>query len=144
MLAPPRGARPHSLRNTAVDLSPMEIYFLHKSKLLSTWRLPPDHSWYAASHPGLFVSCNIPRTLQSTLTRFRSEHLRPMNFENDERIFLPCSCSIFAKFSHLFACLGVSWSHLLAEQERIFKLQLNLYISGLQPPVLGSNTADPH
>ncbi|GFR26622.1 hypothetical protein TNCT_654541 [Trichonephila clavata] len=90
------------------NLKPFESLYLHKSKLLSLWRQTPDHNWYAASNSRLPLSCSGPRTLQSSLVRFRNGHLRPMKFQ-----FSPCSLPVSPSY---LTCLGVSCRHLVAEQ----------------------------
>ncbi|KAG8177772.1 hypothetical protein JTE90_010348 [Oedothorax gibbosus] len=33
-----------------------------------------------------------------------------------------CTCTVPASLAHLFRCVGVSWRHLIDEQERIFNI----------------------
>ncbi|GFU63744.1 RNA-directed DNA polymerase from mobile element jockey [Trichonephila clavipes] len=47
-----RSGRDLLITNSA-DLTALGIHSLYSSKLVSTWRLPPDHNWYAACRPGL-------------------------------------------------------------------------------------------
>ncbi|GFW67637.1 RNase H domain-containing protein [Trichonephila clavipes] len=107
----------------SADLTPLEIYFLHTSILISTCHLSSDRNWFAASRPGLSLSSSGPRALQSVLERLRSGgRLRPMKFQNAEWILPPCSCSLLTSSFHLFAFSVVSWRHLIAEKKRNFRL----------------------
>ncbi|GFX64317.1 hypothetical protein TNCV_1500411 [Trichonephila clavipes] len=64
---------------------------------------------------------NGTRALQKALARFRSGHLKPIKFQNGERIFLRVS-SLPVLLIFLFLWVSVSWRHLMAKQERIFEL----------------------
>ncbi|GFV06508.1 potassium voltage-gated channel subfamily KQT member 5 [Trichonephila clavipes] len=47
---------------------------------------------------------------------------RGLESEDGEMTFLPCSCFLPTRPSHLLACSGVSWRRFMIEQKRIFKL----------------------
>ncbi|UYV83735.1 hypothetical protein LAZ67_23002379 [Cordylochernes scorpioides] len=68
--------------------------------------LPPKHSWYSGVNPGGALNLRN-RQHQTTLTRFRTGHLKPLKIENNNKIYLPCpKCSLApAAPEHILACI---------------------------------------
>ncbi|UYV65368.1 hypothetical protein LAZ67_3004085 [Cordylochernes scorpioides] len=58
------------------------------------WRIPPKHSWYSGVNPGGALNIRN-RQHQTTLTRFRTGHLKPLKIENNKKIYPTCpKCSL--------------------------------------------------
>ncbi|UYV77331.1 WDR24 [Cordylochernes scorpioides] len=59
-----------------------EIETIAKTKINKNWRIPPKHSWYSGVNPGGALKIRN-RQHQTTLTRFRTGHLKPLKIENN-------------------------------------------------------------
>ncbi|UYV64878.1 hypothetical protein LAZ67_3002250 [Cordylochernes scorpioides] len=111
-----------------------EIETVAKTKMNKNWRIPPEHSctpiadiqvtqpkgndacmmsghcwlhsWYSGVNTG--GALNIRNRLhQTTLTRFRTGHLKPLKIENNNKIYPTCpKCSLTpAAPEHILACI---------------------------------------
>ncbi|UYV79164.1 PPM1J [Cordylochernes scorpioides] len=83
-----------------------EIETVAKTKINKNWRIPPKHSWYSGVNPGGALNIRN-RQHQTTLTRFRTSHLKPLKIENNNKIyptFPKCSLSPAAP-EHILACI---------------------------------------
>ncbi|UYV72399.1 hypothetical protein LAZ67_9002952 [Cordylochernes scorpioides] len=83
-----------------------EIETVVKTKINKNWRIPPMHSWYSGVNPGGALNIrNIQH--QTTLTRFRTGHLKPLKIENNNKIYPTCpKCSLApAAPEHILACI---------------------------------------
>ncbi|UYV79930.1 hypothetical protein LAZ67_18001125, partial [Cordylochernes scorpioides] len=71
-----------------------EIETIAKTKINKNWRIPPKHSWYSGVNPGGALNIRN-RQHQTTLTRFRTGHLKPLKIENNNKIYPTCpKCSL--------------------------------------------------
>ncbi|UYV80471.1 hypothetical protein LAZ67_19000259, partial [Cordylochernes scorpioides] len=71
-----------------------EIETIAKTKINKNWRIPPKHSWYSGVNPGGALKIRN-RQHQTTLTRFRTGHLKPLKIENNNKIYPTCpKCSL--------------------------------------------------
>ncbi|UYV76333.1 hypothetical protein LAZ67_14000036, partial [Cordylochernes scorpioides] len=74
-----------------------EIETIAKTKINKNWRIPPKHSWYSGVNPGEALKIKN-RQHQTTLTRFRTGHLKPLKIENNNKIYPTCpKCSLVRK-----------------------------------------------
>ncbi|UYV79947.1 GRIN2B [Cordylochernes scorpioides] len=83
-----------------------EIETVAKTKINKNWRIPPKHSWYSGVNPGGALNIRN-RQHQTTLTRFRTGHLKPLKIENNNKIYPTCpKCSLApAAPEHILACI---------------------------------------
>ncbi|UYV69472.1 hypothetical protein LAZ67_6003711 [Cordylochernes scorpioides] len=83
-----------------------EIETIAKTKINKNWRIPPKHSWYSGVNPGGALKIRN-RQHQTTLTRFRTGHLKPLKIENNNKIYPTCpKCSLVpAAPEHILACI---------------------------------------
>ncbi|UYV83951.1 hypothetical protein LAZ67_X000680 [Cordylochernes scorpioides] len=83
-----------------------EIETIAKTKINKNWRIPPKHSWYSGVNPGGALNIRN-RQHQTTLTRFRTGHLKPLKIENNNKIYPTCpKCSLVpAAPEHILACI---------------------------------------
>ncbi|UYV65644.1 hypothetical protein LAZ67_3004944 [Cordylochernes scorpioides] len=83
-----------------------EIETIAKTKINKNWRIPPKHSWYSGVNPGGALKIRN-RQHQTTLTRFRTGHLKPLKIENNNKIYPTCpKCSLApAAPEHILACI---------------------------------------
>ncbi|UYV80433.1 hypothetical protein LAZ67_19000179 [Cordylochernes scorpioides] len=83
-----------------------EIETVAKTKINKNWRIPPKHSWYSGVNPGGALNIRN-RQHQTTLTRFRTGHLKPLKIENNNKIYPTCpKCSLSpAAPEHILACI---------------------------------------
>ncbi|UYV81132.1 hypothetical protein LAZ67_20000127 [Cordylochernes scorpioides] len=83
-----------------------EIETVAKTKISKNWRIPPKHSWYSGVNPGGALNIRN-RQHQTTLTRFRTDHLKPLKIENNNKIYPTCpKCSLApAAPEHILACI---------------------------------------
>ncbi|UYV71655.1 hypothetical protein LAZ67_8004009 [Cordylochernes scorpioides] len=83
-----------------------EIETLAKTKINKNWRIPPKHSLYSGVNPGGALNIRN-RQHQTTLTRFRTCHLKPLKIENNNKIYPTCpKCSLApAAPEHILACI---------------------------------------
>ncbi|UYV68680.1 hypothetical protein LAZ67_6000426 [Cordylochernes scorpioides] len=83
-----------------------EIETIAKTKINKNWRIPPKHSWYSGVNPGEALKIRN-RQHQTTLTRFRTGHLKPLKIENNNKIYPTClKCSLVpAAPEHILACI---------------------------------------
>ncbi|UYV61256.1 hypothetical protein LAZ67_1004126, partial [Cordylochernes scorpioides] len=83
-----------------------EIKTIAKTKINKNWRIPPKHSWYSGVNPGGALNIRN-RQHQTTLTRFRTGHLKPLKIENNNKIYPTCpKCSLSpAAPEHILACI---------------------------------------
>ncbi|UYV80964.1 hypothetical protein LAZ67_19002292, partial [Cordylochernes scorpioides] len=83
-----------------------EIETVVKTKINKNWRIPPMHSWYSGVNPGGALNIRN-RQHQTTLTRFRTGHLKPLKIENNNKIYPTCpKCSLApAAPDHILACI---------------------------------------
>ncbi|UYV80245.1 hypothetical protein LAZ67_18002138, partial [Cordylochernes scorpioides] len=83
-----------------------EIETIAKTKINKNWRIPPKHSWYSEVNPGGALNIRN-RQHQTTLTRFRTGHLKPLKIENNNKIYPTCpKCSLSpAAPEHILACI---------------------------------------
>ncbi|UYV76317.1 hypothetical protein LAZ67_14000006, partial [Cordylochernes scorpioides] len=83
-----------------------EIEAIAKTKINKNWRIPPKHSWYSGVNPGEALKIRN-RQHQTTLTRFRTGHLKPLKIENNNKIYPTCpKCSLVpAAPEHILACI---------------------------------------
>ncbi|UYV78617.1 hypothetical protein LAZ67_16002180 [Cordylochernes scorpioides] len=83
-----------------------EIETVAKTKINKNWRIPPKHSWYSGVNPGGALNIRN-RQHQTTLTRFRTGHLKPLKIENNNKIYPICpKCSLSpAAPEHILACI---------------------------------------
>ncbi|UYV73888.1 hypothetical protein LAZ67_11001272 [Cordylochernes scorpioides] len=77
-----------------------------KTKMNKNWRIPSKHSWYSGVNPGGALNIRN-RQHQTTLTRFRTGHLKPLKIENNNKIYPTCpKCSLApAAPEHILACI---------------------------------------
>ncbi|UYV80166.1 hypothetical protein LAZ67_18001866 [Cordylochernes scorpioides] len=83
-----------------------EIETVAKTKINKIWRIPPKHSWYGGVNPGGALNIRN-RQHQTTLTRFRTGHLKPLKIENNNKIYPTYpKCSLApAAPEHILACI---------------------------------------
>ncbi|UYV81183.1 hypothetical protein LAZ67_20000247 [Cordylochernes scorpioides] len=83
-----------------------EIETVAKTKINKNWRIPPKHSWYSGVNPGGALNIRN-RQHQTTLTRFRTGHLKPLKIEINNKIYPTCpKCSLApAAPEHILACI---------------------------------------
>ncbi|UYV65303.1 hypothetical protein LAZ67_3003884 [Cordylochernes scorpioides] len=83
-----------------------EIETVAKTKINKNWRIPPKHSWYSGVNSGGALNIRN-RQHQTTLTRFRTGHLKPLKIENNNKIYHTCpKCSLSpAAPEHILACI---------------------------------------
>ncbi|UYV84497.1 hypothetical protein LAZ67_X002386 [Cordylochernes scorpioides] len=83
-----------------------EIETVVKTKINKNWRIPPMHSWYSGVNPGGALNIRN-RQHQTTLTRFRTAHLKPLKIENNNKIYPTCpKCSLAPPApDHILACI---------------------------------------
>ncbi|UYV81606.1 hypothetical protein LAZ67_20001679 [Cordylochernes scorpioides] len=83
-----------------------EIETVAKTKINKNWRIPPKHSWYSGADPGGALNIRN-RQHQTTLTRFRTGHLKPLKIRNNNKIYPTCpKCSLApAAPEHVLACI---------------------------------------
>ncbi|UYV81538.1 hypothetical protein LAZ67_20001475 [Cordylochernes scorpioides] len=83
-----------------------EIETIAKTKINKNWRIPPKHTWYSGVNPGGALNIRN-RQHQTTLTRFRTGHLKPLKIENNNKIYPTCpKCSLVpAAPEHILACI---------------------------------------
>ncbi|UYV71749.1 hypothetical protein LAZ67_9000227 [Cordylochernes scorpioides] len=83
-----------------------EIETIAKTRINKNWRIPPKHSWYSGVNPGGALNIRN-RQHQTTLTRFRTGHLKPLKIENNNKIYPTCpKCSLVpAAPEHILACI---------------------------------------
>ncbi|UYV76318.1 hypothetical protein LAZ67_14000008, partial [Cordylochernes scorpioides] len=80
-----------------------EIETIAKTKINKNWRIPPKHSWYSGVNPGGALNIRN-RQHQTTLTRFRTGHLKPLKIENNNKIYPTCpKCSLVIPNMEAFA-----------------------------------------
>ncbi|UYV74764.1 hypothetical protein LAZ67_12000855 [Cordylochernes scorpioides] len=96
-----------SIRNTNYQ----NIWILTDSRsaiqhLSHTGELRDKHSWYSGVNPGEALKIRN-RQHQTTLTRFRTGHLKPLKIENNNKIYPTCpKCSLVpAAPEHILACI---------------------------------------
>ncbi|UYV85173.1 hypothetical protein LAZ67_X004806 [Cordylochernes scorpioides] len=75
-----------------------------KKKYLVNWRIPPKHNWYSGVDPGGALNLRN-RQHQTTLTRFRTGHLKPLKIENNNKITCPKCSLVPAAPEHILACI---------------------------------------
>ncbi|UYV80218.1 hypothetical protein LAZ67_18002061 [Cordylochernes scorpioides] len=82
------------------------IVTVAKTKINKNWRIPPKHSWYRGVNPGGALNIRN-RQHRTTLTRFRTGHLKPLKIENNNKIYPTCpKCSLRpAAPEHILACI---------------------------------------
>ncbi|UYV85180.1 hypothetical protein LAZ67_X004830 [Cordylochernes scorpioides] len=97
---------PHTLALKKNKLPFKEIETIAKTKINKNWRIPPKHSWYSGVNPGGALNIRN-RQHQTTLTRFRTGHLKPLKIENNNKIYPTCpKCSLApAAPEHILACI---------------------------------------
>ncbi|UYV85154.1 hypothetical protein LAZ67_X004755, partial [Cordylochernes scorpioides] len=76
-----------------------EIETIAKTKINKNWRIPPKHSWYSGVNPGGALNIRN-RQHQTTLTRFRTGHLKPLKIENNNKIYPTCPKCSLDNFHH--------------------------------------------
>ncbi|UYV69029.1 hypothetical protein LAZ67_6002109 [Cordylochernes scorpioides] len=83
-----------------------EIETVAKTKINKNWRILPKHSWYSGVNPGGALNIRN-RQHQTTLTRYRTGHLKPLKIENNNKIYPTCpKCSLApAAPEHILACI---------------------------------------
>ncbi|UYV79509.1 hypothetical protein LAZ67_17002943, partial [Cordylochernes scorpioides] len=83
-----------------------EIETVAKTKINKNWRIPTKHSWYSGVNPGGALNIRN-RQHQTTLTRFRTGHLKPLKIENNNKIYPTCpKCSLAPGApEHILACI---------------------------------------
>ncbi|GFW22912.1 uncharacterized protein TNCV_2381271 [Trichonephila clavipes] len=104
------------LNPSSTVLTHSEIHSFQKYKMNLTWRNPPAHHWYAAKSPGLSIESRSSRAHQTSLARFKSDHLRSMTFVQGVKSFFTCTCSLLASPAHLLDWWGISLRQLYEEQ----------------------------
>ncbi|UYV60656.1 ATM [Cordylochernes scorpioides] len=99
-----------------------EIETVAKTKINKNWRIPPKHSWYSGVNPGGALNIRN-RQHQTTLTRFRTGHLKPLKIENNNKIYPTCpKCSLSpAAPEHILACIRCTKRDLLERPLLIIK-----------------------
>ncbi|UYV80867.1 hypothetical protein LAZ67_19002035 [Cordylochernes scorpioides] len=83
-----------------------EIETVAKTKINKNWRIPPKHIWYSGVNTGGALNIRN-RQHQTTLTRFRTGHLKPLKIENNNKIYPTCpKCSLApAAPEQILACI---------------------------------------
>jgi hypothetical protein len=73
-----------------------------------TWRHSMNHQWYVETTPGETISLNLPRELQTMVSRLKSGHLKSIRFNNGIKEFPDCpKCNgEQATPDHIVRCSG--------------------------------------
>ncbi|UYV70473.1 hypothetical protein LAZ67_7003162 [Cordylochernes scorpioides] len=84
------------------------IYLMFLINDPKNWRIPPKHSWYSGVNPGGALNIRN-RQHQTTLTRFRTGHLKPLKIEKNNKIYPTAHCPkcslVPAASEHILACI---------------------------------------
>ncbi|GFW49313.1 uncharacterized protein TNCV_3058231 [Trichonephila clavipes] len=80
----------------------------HQNK--TAWITPPEHHWYQCSRPGGSLAHGFTRQDQTLLSRFRSGHIKSMQFSEGRKSCEMCTnCSSEpATPAHILECLGLT------------------------------------
>ncbi|GBN83276.1 hypothetical protein AVEN_254658-1 [Araneus ventricosus] len=72
-----------------------------------TWRIPSIHDWYQQKHPGAVLELKGDTKLQTTTTRFISEHTRTLSYAQGQNVFPVClKCKTHQSTpDHLLSCM---------------------------------------
>ncbi|UYV67086.1 MAP4K1 [Cordylochernes scorpioides] len=114
-----------------------EIETVVKTKINKNWRIPPMHSWYSGVNPGGALNIRN-RQHQTTLTRFRTGHLKPLKIENNNKIYPTCpKCSLApAAPEHILACIRCTkqdlWERPLLIIKQLEEHELMEFVRSLQ------------
>ncbi|GFX00851.1 uncharacterized protein TNCV_4578181 [Trichonephila clavipes] len=97
-------------------LTSTEVYSRAKELICKTWVVPPVHPWYFQRHPGSTISFMGSRSYQTTFSRFSTDHLSCMNFEDGKKSFPICPKCNISPFSHqyILQCQGFSCEEAVA------------------------------
>ncbi|GBM02055.1 hypothetical protein AVEN_209746-1 [Araneus ventricosus] len=98
-------------------LTYLELFSRAKSRIKTTWLIPPEQRWYQGSRPDGCLSIDCSRRDQTTLTRFLSGHIRSLTFSDNSKCFEICpQCTAEqATPDHILACLGLSKQDLVSD-----------------------------
>ncbi|UYV77588.1 hypothetical protein LAZ67_15001636 [Cordylochernes scorpioides] len=117
-----------------------EIETVVKTKINKNWRIPPMHSWYSGVNPGGALNIRN-RQHQTTLTRFRTGHLKPLKIENNNKIyptFPKCSLAPAAP-DHILACIRCTkqdlWERPLLIIKQLEEHELMEFLEAAENPV---------
>ncbi|UYV72918.1 hypothetical protein LAZ67_10001175 [Cordylochernes scorpioides] len=92
-----------------------EIETIAKTKINKNWRIPPKHSWYSGVNPGGALKIKN-RQHQTTLTRFRTGHLKPLKIENNNKTYPTCpKCSLSIPIVHEAHVIQIPDLHMLVQ-----------------------------
>ncbi|UYV68044.1 hypothetical protein LAZ67_5002897 [Cordylochernes scorpioides] len=123
-----------------------EIETIAKTKINKNWRISPKHSWYSGVNPGGALKIRI-RQHQTTLTRFRTGHLKPLKIENNNKIYPTCpKCSLVpAAPEHILACIRCTkqdlWDRPLLIIKQLEEHELMEFVSEYVLTCHSSNTS---
>ncbi|GBN39288.1 hypothetical protein AVEN_208237-1 [Araneus ventricosus] len=94
----------------SAPLTYLELFSRAKSRNKTIWLIPPEHHWYQGSRPCGCLSIDCIRSVQTTLTRFLSGHIRSLTFSDNSTCFEICpKCTAEqATPDRILACLGLS------------------------------------
>ncbi|UYV78749.1 hypothetical protein LAZ67_16002647 [Cordylochernes scorpioides] len=126
-----------------------EIETIAKTKINKNWRIPPKHSWYSGVNPGGALKIRN-RQHQTTLTRFRTGHLKPLKIENNNKIYPTCpKCSLVpAAPEHILACIRCTkqdlWERPLLIIKQLEEHELMEFVPGVFPDFGGFDTETYH
>jgi ribonuclease HI len=78
---------------------------LKKAKV--DWKRSMIHEWYSETAPGNTLELGLPRAEQTALSRLKSGHLKPMEYQNGSKIFPACIKCLTQSASpeHILSCL---------------------------------------
>lgn len=102
---------------TGSSLTHRELYSNEKSRLNTTWKIPPTHQWYTGTTPGALLEINCDRKSHTALARLSTGHLKSLTFEHGTKIFPTCTkcCNHPASPKHILDCVGLTRADLLSD-----------------------------
>jgi len=92
------------------DLSAQEYKSLSFKRANKEWRASIKHDWYSEKTPGATIQMSLSRADQSIISRFKTGHLRRMEFHLGHKTYPTCAkCSQQpASPQHILDCLQMS------------------------------------
>ncbi|GFS56987.1 hypothetical protein NPIL_271151 [Nephila pilipes] len=74
------------------------------------------------SFPGLPLQCSRPRLDQTALSRPRTDHIKSLNFNRNEKTYAVCRCSVIDSPTHILDCISAYMGQMLNEGDVVFDL----------------------